>query len=64
MAEYRWGAAHCFHKPGTAEAEAWVAGHLTTILHGQAACAAAEMTGQADRARCCHPAPTTPGCRL
>ncbi|GAA3838469.1 hypothetical protein GCM10022206_90720 [Streptomyces chiangmaiensis] len=51
VAEYCWGAAHCFHKPGTAEAEAWVAGHLTTILHGQAARAAAEMTGQADRAR-------------
>ena len=50
VSEYIWDAAHCFHKPGTAAAEAWVAGHLTTILHGQAARAATEITAQADRA--------------
>lgn len=49
FAEYCWTAAHSFHKPGTAEAEAWTAGHLTTILHGQSDRAAAEMTAQADR---------------
>ncbi|GGM18751.1 hypothetical protein GCM10010129_73730 [Streptomyces fumigatiscleroticus] len=43
-------AAHAFHPPGTAEAEAWVAGHLTTILHGQAARAATEITAQAEQA--------------
>ncbi|MEV7394728.1 ISKra4 family transposase [Streptomyces sp. NPDC091215] len=49
VSEYVWGAAHCFHQPGTPECEAWVAGHLTTILHGQAARAVAEITAQADR---------------
>jgi hypothetical protein len=49
VAEYVWGAAHCFHQVGTPETEAWVAGHLTTILHGQAARAAAEITTQADQ---------------
>ena len=49
VAEYVWGAAHCFNKPGVPEAEAWVAGHLTTILHGQAARAAAEITTQSDQ---------------
>jgi hypothetical protein len=33
--------------PGTAEAEAWVVARLTTILHGQAARAVAEITAQA-----------------
>lgn len=51
VSEYLWAAAHAFHPPGTSEAEAWVAGHLTTILHGQAARAAAEITTQADQAR-------------
>lgn len=50
VSEYVWTAAHCFHKPGTPQAEAWVAGHLTTILHGQADRAAAEITAQADTA--------------
>ncbi|MEV8548171.1 ISKra4 family transposase [Streptomyces sp. NPDC051572] len=49
VSEYIWDAAHCFNKPGTPAAEAWVAGHLTTILHGQAARAATEITTQADR---------------
>lgn len=49
VSEYVWGAAHCFHKPGTPAAEAWVAGHLTSILHGQAGRAAAEITAQADQ---------------
>jgi hypothetical protein len=49
VAEYVWGAAHCFHKAGTPETEAWVAGHLTTILHGQAARAATEISIQADQ---------------
>jgi hypothetical protein len=51
VSEYVWTAAHAFGPPGTAEAEAWVAGHLATILHGQAARAAAEITAQAHRAR-------------
>ncbi|WP_405933670.1 hypothetical protein [Streptomyces sp. NBC_00827] len=34
---------------GTPDTEAWVASHLTTILHGQAARAAAEITTQADQ---------------
>lgn len=49
VAEYIWDAAHCFHKPGTPAAEAWVASHLTTILHGQADRAATEITAQANR---------------
>jgi hypothetical protein len=49
VAEYVWGAAHCLNKVGTPEAEAWVAGHLTTILHGQAARAATEISNQANR---------------
>jgi hypothetical protein len=47
VTEYVWDAAHAFHKPGTAEADAWVADHLTTILAGQADRAAKEMTTQA-----------------
>ncbi|MHC5260834.1 ISKra4 family transposase [Streptomyces sp. UC4497] len=50
VTEYVWTAAHAFHKVGTAEADAWVAGHLTTILAGQADRAAQEMTAQADQA--------------
>ncbi|GAB2821845.1 hypothetical protein GCM10027073_60740 [Streptomyces chlorus] len=50
VSEYCWAAAHALHQPGTPEAEAWVGAQLTTILHGQAARAAAEMTHQADRA--------------
>ncbi|MET8740778.1 ISKra4 family transposase [Streptomyces sp. NPDC004728] len=50
VSEYSWTAAHAFHPPGTVETEVWVAAHLITILHGQAARAAAEMTAQADRA--------------
>jgi hypothetical protein len=50
VAEYVWAAAHCFHKPGTPETEAWVAGHLTTVLHGQADRAAAEILAEADQA--------------
>ncbi|MGW3660364.1 ISKra4 family transposase [Streptomyces sp. NPDC005151] len=50
VSEYVWGAAHAFHPAGTREAELWVAGHLTTILHGQAARAAAEITAQAENA--------------
>ncbi|MDX3715000.1 ISKra4 family transposase [Streptomyces europaeiscabiei] len=49
--KYLWDAAHAFHPPGTADAETWVAGHLITILHGQAARTAAEITAQAHRAR-------------
>ncbi|MFG2472342.1 hypothetical protein ACGFXB_43895 [Streptomyces canus] len=47
VAEYVWSEAHCFHKVGMAEA--WAASHLTTILHGQAVRAAAEITVQADQ---------------
>jgi hypothetical protein len=50
VTEYVWDAAHAFHKPGTTEADAWVAAHLTTILAGQAHRAAQEMTTQADLA--------------
>ena len=50
VSEYVWAAAHSFHRPGTPAAEAWVAGHLTTILHGRASRAAAEITAQAERA--------------
>lgn len=42
VAEYVWAAVHAFHKPGTAEAEAWAADRLTVILSGHAARAAAE----------------------
>ncbi|MFB8133541.1 ISKra4 family transposase [Streptomyces mirabilis] len=49
VSEYIWAAAHSFHKRGTPAAEAWVAGNLTTILHGQAARAAHEITIQADK---------------
>ncbi|MGW2254763.1 ISKra4 family transposase [Kitasatospora sp. NPDC001660] len=49
VAEYVWAAAHAFHKPGTAEAEAWAADHLTAILAGHAARTADEMTAQAGR---------------
>lgn len=49
VAEYVWAAAHAFHKAGAAEAEAWVAEHLTAILAGHAARTAAEMTAQAER---------------
>ncbi|MFG2961633.1 ISKra4 family transposase [Streptomyces sp. NPDC048291] len=49
VSEYVWAAAHSFHQPGTPAAEVWVAGHLTTILHGQAARAAAEITAQAEQ---------------
>ncbi|MGW0673180.1 ISKra4 family transposase [Streptomyces sp. NPDC002746] len=48
VSEYIWAAAHCFHQAGTPAAEVWVAGHLTTILHGQAGRAAAEITAQAE----------------
>jgi hypothetical protein len=50
VTEYAWAAAHAFYPVGTPEAETWVAGHLTTILHGQAARTAAEITEQADKA--------------
>ncbi|MER5549108.1 ISKra4 family transposase [Streptomyces sp. NPDC002589] len=49
VAEYVWACAHAFYKPGTTEAEAWAADHLTAILSGDAARAAAEMTAQAER---------------
>ncbi|MGA5135500.1 ISKra4 family transposase [Streptomyces olivoreticuli] len=49
VSEYIWAAAHCFHQPGTPGAEVWVAGHLTTILHGQATRAAAEITAEAEQ---------------
>ncbi|MEU3756916.1 ISKra4 family transposase [Streptomyces olivoreticuli] len=49
VSEYVWAATHAFHPAGTAEAEAWVASHLTTILHGQAARAADEISVQADQ---------------
>ena len=48
VAEYVWAAAHAFHKPGTTEAEAWAADHLTAILAGHAARTADQMTAQAD----------------
>lgn len=51
VAEYAWAAAHAFHKPGTTEAEAWAADHLTAILAGNAARAAEEMTAEAVRER-------------
>ncbi|MFC4472487.1 ISKra4 family transposase [Streptomyces xiangluensis] len=47
VAEYVWAAAHAFHKPGTTEAEAWAADHLTAILAGHAARTAHAMTAQA-----------------
>ncbi len=49
VAEYAWAAAHAFHKPGTTEAHAWDADHLTGILAGHAARTATEMTTQAKR---------------
>ncbi|MFI0243046.1 ISKra4 family transposase [Streptomyces sp. NPDC016845] len=51
VSEYLWTAAHAFHRPGTVEAETWVAAHLTAILHGQAARAATEITAQAEQCR-------------
>jgi hypothetical protein len=51
VAEYVWAAAHAFHKPGTTEAEAWAADHLTQILAGHTAHTADQMTAQADRER-------------
>ncbi|WP_328508493.1 ISKra4 family transposase [Streptomyces mirabilis] len=51
VAEYVWAAAHAFHKPGTTEAEAWAADHLTAILAGHAARTAHAMTAQATRER-------------
>jgi hypothetical protein len=48
VAEYVWTAAHAFHMPGTAEADAWVADQLTAILAGHAARTAEQMTAQAD----------------
>lgn len=51
VTEYPWTAAHAFHPPGTTDAETWVAAHLTTILHGQAARAATEITAQIARDR-------------
>ncbi|MCX5315862.1 ISKra4 family transposase [Streptomyces sp. NBC_00154] len=49
VAEYVWAAAHTFHKPGTTEAEAWAADHLTAILASHASRTADQMTAQADR---------------
>jgi len=49
VTEYIWTAAHAFHKPGTTEAETWVADCLTAILAGHAARTAAEMTAQAEQ---------------
>jgi hypothetical protein len=49
VSEYVWAAGHCLHKPGTPQAEGWVGGHLTTILHGQVERAVAEITAEADR---------------
>ncbi|MFF1605533.1 ISKra4 family transposase [Streptomyces mirabilis] len=49
VVEYVWTAAHAFHKPGTTEAEAWAADHLTAILTGHAARVATELTAQAER---------------
>lgn len=49
VTEYVWAAAHGFYPPGAEQAQTWVGGHLTTILHGQAARAAAEMTAEADQ---------------
>ncbi len=51
VAEYVWAAVHAFHKPGTTEAEAWAADHLTAILAGHAARVADEMAAQANRER-------------
>lgn len=65
VSEYLWTAAHALHAPGTAEAEAWVAGHLLTILHGQAARAAAESNCQdlwIARSVCCDEDSPGPGC--
>ncbi|MFD9825439.1 ISKra4 family transposase, partial [Streptomyces violascens] len=50
VTEYTWAAAHALHKPGSAEADAWVATQLTTILAGQADRAVEEMTALADQA--------------
>ncbi|MEV6538521.1 hypothetical protein [Streptomyces sp. NPDC051665] len=47
VSEHVRGAAHCFHQPGTLVREAWGAGHLTAMLHGQAPRAVAEITAQA-----------------
>ncbi|WTX00980.1 ISKra4 family transposase (plasmid) [Streptomycetaceae bacterium NBC_01309] len=49
VAEYVWDAAHAFHQPGSSDAEAWAADHLTAILAGHAARTAADMLAQADR---------------
>ncbi|OIJ99075.1 ISKra4 family transposase [Streptomyces monashensis] len=49
VAEYTWAAAHAFHKPGSTEAEAWAAEHLTMILAGHADDAVHAMTAQAER---------------
>lgn len=51
VAEYVWAATHAFHKPGTDQAEAFAADHLTAILADHAARTAAEMTAQAERQR-------------
>ncbi|MGW6202272.1 ISKra4 family transposase [Streptomyces sp. NPDC055089] len=48
VTEYMWAAAHTFYKPGSRQAEAWTASHLTAILAGHAANVAAELLVQAD----------------
>lgn len=49
VAEYTWATAHAFHRPGSAEAAAWAAEHLTMILAGHADQATHAMAAQAER---------------
>jgi hypothetical protein len=41
--EYLWKAAHCFHRSGTDEAEAWVRARALRILQGHSSHVAAGM---------------------
>ena len=48
--EYLWGAAYCFHAPGSQDAEQWVTKRLTMLLEGaDASTVAAGMTRSATR---------------
>ena len=49
VAEYVWGAAWSFFDKGDADAETWVAGQLTKILHGKAGDVAAGIRRRATR---------------
>lgn len=47
--EYLWKAAHCFHAPGTEEAEVWVRERALRILQGHSSQVAAGMRRSATR---------------